>query len=244
VNRLATTVIANTSYETEPLHQDLLQNRLQYLCTCALSYASLYLIIYDTSAKKSLNISEGSIAYCSTVCVLGFLGDDTLIDEINVAPVLALCTLSVDKISRVADCGPESATSHILLPCVALSVEKSLASDKSIIVHSLKGPFTNKNRELSLLGDEGSLTAHSGVNVVGVSASGSEVVDVRVEDDVGGGIIERSPEACTLETILDHEGNALIKLGDLLEDTIVVGVDPVRAVLGKASSRTEASKVV
>jgi hypothetical protein len=67
-------------------------------CVCLL-YALLYLIIYDTSAKKSLNIPEGSITYCSTVCVLGLLGDDTLVDEINVAPVLALSTLSVDKIS-------------------------------------------------------------------------------------------------------------------------------------------------
>jgi hypothetical protein len=206
-----------------------------------LSYALLYLIIYGASARKSLNIPEGSITYCLTVCVLGLLCDDTLVDEINVAPVLTLSTLSVDKVSRVADCGPESASSYILLPCVALSVEQSLASGKSVVVHGLEGPFTNENRELGLLSDEGSLAAHSRVNVVGVSASGSEVVYVRVEDDVGGGIIERSPEACTLETILDHEGNALIKLGDLLEDTIVVGVDPVSAVLGKAISRTEAS---
>jgi hypothetical protein len=39
-----------------------------------------YLIIYDASAKRLLNISEGSITYCSTVCVLGLLGDDTLVD--------------------------------------------------------------------------------------------------------------------------------------------------------------------
>jgi hypothetical protein len=129
------------------------------------------------------------------VRLVGSLGDDALVNQVDVAPVLALSTLTINLGSRVGDCSPESATRDIFAPSVALGIEEGLAG--------LQG-------ELGLLGDVGGLTADGRVDVVGIGTGGSEVVDVRVEDDVGGCVVEGSPVAGAQEAVLDHHGDALV----------------------------------
>ena len=67
---------------------------------------------------------------------VGLLGDDTLVDEVNVRPVVSLGTLAIDSGGRVGNGGPERSTGHILLPGVTLSVEQGLASSnvQSVVV--------------------------------------------------------------------------------------------------------------
>lgn len=66
---------------------------------------------------------------------------------------------------------------------------------------------------------------------------------ILTEDNVVGAVVERSPEGGTLETVLDHHGDSRIDLGNLLEDTKHVSVDPVSAVGSKTSIGTESNKV-
>jgi hypothetical protein len=145
------------------------------------------------------------------VRLVGSLGDDTRVDQVDVAPVLALSTLAIDLSSGVGDGVPESSTRDILVPSVTLRIEEALAGVQSVVEHSLERPFTDENRELGLVaGDVGALAAYGGVDVVGVGTGGSEIVDVRVEDDVGGGVVEGGPVRGTHEAVLDHHRDALI----------------------------------
>lgn len=65
-----------------------------------------------------------------------------------------------------------------------------------------------------------------------------------VDDDVGAGSVEWRPVLLTEEGILQHERDALVDLGDLLQAAIDVGVDPVGAVGGQTSRGSETRKVV
>jgi hypothetical protein len=144
------------------------------------------------------------------VRLVGSLGDDALVNQVDVAPVLALSTLTINLGSRVGDCSPESATRDIFAPSVALGIEEGLAGLQGVVEHGLERPFTDEDGELGLLGDVGGLTADGRVDVVGIGTGGSEVVDVRVEDDVGGCVVEGSPVAGAQEAVLDHHGDALV----------------------------------
>lgn len=175
---------------------------------------------------------------------VGSLGDNTVSDEISVAPVLALSALAINRGVGISDSSPESAARDIFLPSEALSIEEGLATLKGIVVHSLQRPFANEDGELAVLSDVDSLAANGGRGVLGVGAGGSEVVDVGVEDDVGAGVVEGCPVRGAHEVVLDHHGDAAVDLGDLLEHAVHVRVDPVGGVDSKAGSGAKAGEVV
>ena len=57
-----------------------------------------------------------------------------------------------------------------------------------------------------------------------------------VDDKVGVGREERSPVVVAEETVLEHARNTSIELGDLLQDTLNVGVDEVGSLKGQTTS--------
>jgi hypothetical protein len=175
---------------------------------------------------------------------VGSKGNNTLVDKINVRPVLALSTLTIDLSSRVRNSSPESATSNVLVKSIALSIKESLAPSHGVVVHGLQTPLSNENRELGLLRKVLSLTAHSRVDILRVGACSGEVVDVRVKHNVGASVVEGCPVGSALETVLNHHGNALVDLGDLFEHTAVVSIDPVGGFVREAGRGTEAGEVV
>jgi hypothetical protein len=218
-------------------------------------YVLSYLIFFFPSSES---------IDCLAVRLVGSLGNDTLVDEVDVAPVLTLSTLTINLSSRVRDGSPEGATRNIFAPSIALGIEQGLAGFQAVVEHGLERPFTDEDGELGFLGNVSCLTADGGVDVAGVGAGSREVVYVRVEDDVGGCVVERGPVGGAHEAVLDHHGDALVlkvrsvhvsqrcgrwvsatyHFGNLLEDTIEVSVDPVGTVDGETSRRSETSKVV
>lgn len=64
-----------------------------------------------------------------------------------------------------------------------------------------------------------------------------------VHDEVGGGVVEGGPVGGALEVVLEHERDAFVDLGDLLQGSVDVGVDPVCAVEGQAVGGAEAGEV-
>jgi hypothetical protein len=86
---------------------------------------------------------------------VGLLGNNTLIDEINVRPVVSLGTLTINSSSRVGNSSPERTTSDILLPSVTLGVEESLAGSdvQSVVVHSLPGEDVSTRSDECGLGE-------------------------------------------------------------------------------------------
>lgn len=115
-----------------------------------------------------------------TVGRVGLSSDDTLVDQINITPVVALSAFAINSSGGVGDGSPEGTSCNILLPCVTLSIKDCLTTSKSVVVHGLQTPFSNEDRELGLLSNVGSLSTDSGVDILRVSASCGEVVNVRV----------------------------------------------------------------
>lgn len=129
------------------------------------------------------------------------------------------------------------------MPRVALGVENSLASSKSVVIHGLERPFTNKHRECALLSNVLGLSADCRVDVFGICTGSGEVVYVRIKHNVVGSVVEWNPVRGTLETILDHHGNTAINLGNFLQNTVHVSVDPVGAICSQTGISTESDKV-
>lgn len=196
--------------------------------------------MFKQSEEKKKNL-----AVSSTV-ELGLGEDDAGIDEINVGPVISLGALAVNTGSRVRNSGPEAAAADILLPGITLSVEDQLTvrNSKTVVVHCLQGPLADEVRELGRLGDEGGLTADSGSDVLGVGTSSSEVVDVRIDDEVGRGVEVRLPEGSALEAVLKHDGDAAVDLCDTGKGLGGVVGDPLSTLGGETSRSSEAREVV
>jgi hypothetical protein len=150
--------------------------------------------------------------------------------------------LAVDSSRSISPEVPESASRKILLPCIALGVVEHFAVVKGVVVHSLKGPFSDEDRKFSI-SCCGGFATRGGSHVARVSTGSSEPVEVRVDDQVGASSIEWCPERFTLEAVLKHDWDTLVNGSDLLEDASDVGVDPVSAVRGETSGRSESGKV-
>lgn len=77
-----------------------------------------------------------SLAVGSAVKV-GLWENDTLVDKVNVRPVLSLSALAIDGCGGVRDSSPEAATTDVLAPSVTLGVEDRLSTSESVVVHCL-----------------------------------------------------------------------------------------------------------
>lgn len=126
------------------------------------------------------------------------------INETIVAPVVALSTLTVNRVSAIEDRTPERSTLYITAPCIALGVSDTLASFVSVVVKDLKRPFSDENRELAITGSHGCLTTNSAVDVLGVDTRGGEIVDMSVDDQVRSGCEVARPVFLTEEAVLEH----------------------------------------
>ncbi|KAH0194784.1 glycoside hydrolase, partial [Aureobasidium melanogenum] len=165
--------------------------------------------------KKTLAVS-GAVE-------VGFGEDDTLVDKVNVRPVISLGALAINGCGGVRDSSPEAATADVLAPgCV----------------------FADEVGELGGLGDEGGLPADRGSDVLGVGTSSSEVVDVRVDDEVGRGVEVRLPESSALEAVLEHDGDAAIDLCNTSKNLGGVVGNPLSTLGGETGRSSEAGEVV
>lgn len=129
-----------------------------------------------------------------------------------------------------------------MLPRIPLRIVQLLSSGKGIVVHGLQAPLAYKYRELTVR-SSASLTANGRRDVLAVRARGSKPVEVAIDDDVGGGIVEWRPERFALETVLQHERDARVNCRNLFEYAGHVCVDVVGAVCGESSRRSKACKV-
>jgi hypothetical protein len=98
-------------------------------------------IVKEEAVVKQIETSSFSsmlLAVCGTVEVR-LRANNTVGDEVGVGPVISLGTLTIDKSSRVRDSSPETATTDVFAPGIALSVKDQLAfrDSKAVVVHGL-----------------------------------------------------------------------------------------------------------
>lgn len=130
------------------------------------------------------------------------------------------------------------------MPGVALGVEDGLAAVEGVVVHDLESPLANEDGEGRLLGNVLGLSTDSGVDPCGVGAGSGEVVNVRVKDQVLGGVEQGSPEGGAFEAVLEHDGDALVDGLDAVKDTVHVLEDPGGGIVRETGSGTKGRQVV
>lgn len=134
----------------------------------------------------------------------------------------------------------------MLLPSIPLCIKDALALGdiQSVIVHSLKGPLANEDRELGLLPEVRGLAADRRGDVLGVRTSSGEEVDMGVDNQVRVGIEQGRPIRSSLEAILQHDGNALVDSNDPRQDALHILHDPGGSLLRETISGTKSSQIV
>lgn len=185
--------------------------------------------------------------------------DDTLLDQIHIAPVFSLGAFSINSGCGIRDSGPErwhelatlltegtralTSSAEVLIPSVPLGVEDLLTASKGIVVSSLQAPFADEVGELSLVGNELCLTTNSRVNVVSIDTGRGEVVDMWADDDSVSGVEVRCPEFGAFEVVLDDQRDARVDLLNACQDTLQILVDPLRALISETRWGTKAREI-
>lgn len=170
---------------------------------------------------------------------------DTRVSNRAPTPVVLQFTLSIHSIHIVQHAVIPEGTARSILVVRVERIIKCLSVGKSVVVQTLKGPFADEDGELAVSAtDLVGLTADCGGDVLRVSTCCGEEVDVGVDDEVCGGVVEGGPVLFGEEGVLQHQGDAFVDFGDAGEDAVHVRVDPVGSVGGQTGGRGEAGEVV